>query len=161
MEKYEQLEQLKKIIHATHDSGDSEQQWFMSHAHSQDTRQFIQNHRHLTHSELQILSHLSDYDNATPFKILQTDSTLSQGMLSRYINRLSRQLLIEKYHPAHNKKEIFLKPTSLGYEIGTLHTELRQKIKEKETRILADYSNADINNMVEIVTALLNAHKDF
>jgi len=159
MEKYKQIEQLKQQLRKTRENGDFEREWFIKHAPSQTTRQFIQNQKHVTHSELQILSELTYNDTATPFKKLQSMSPLSQGMLSRYVNRLTAQTLVEKYHPIDNKKEIFLRLTKIGYELGMLHLTLHQTIRIQEERILSDYSDDDVTNLVQLATKLLDARK--
>ena len=159
MEKYKQIEQLKHKLRETHENSDFEREWFIKHAPSQTTRQFIQNQKHVTHSELQILSDLTRSEAATPFKQLQAASPLSQGMLSRYVNRLAAQTLIEKYHPIDNKKEVFLRPTKLGYELGTLHLALHQTIQAQEEHILSEHSDKDIATFVQIATQLIDTRK--
>ncbi|MFT9029933.1 MarR family winged helix-turn-helix transcriptional regulator [Leuconostoc pseudomesenteroides] len=159
MEKQQQFEKIKQLLRDSHSENDLEQQWFLKHAQSADARTFIATQKRFTHSELQILSQLVVNDNVTTFKTLQQTSNLSQGMLSRYVNHLAQLTLVEKFHPQDNKKEISLRLTNLGEELGRLHFELHRRISANEKQILGEYTEQEINTMLEILSKLINARQ--
>lgn len=159
MEKQQQFEKIKQLLRDSHSENDLEQQWFLKHAQSADARTFIATQKRFTHSELQILSQLVVNDSVTTFKTLQQTSNLSQGMLSRYVNHLAQLTLVEKFHPQDNKKEISLRLTNLGEELGRLHFELHRRISANEKQILGEYTEQEINTMLEILSKLINARQ--
>ncbi|MDI6667032.1 MarR family transcriptional regulator [Leuconostoc falkenbergense] len=159
MEKQQQFEKIKQLLRDSHSEDDAEQQWFLKHARSEQSRDFIATQKRFTHSELHILSQLVVNGNVTTFKILQQTSNLSQGMLSRYVNHLAQLTLIEKFHPQDNKKEISLRLTNLGKELGRLHLELHQRISTNEQKILEEYTDQEINTMLEVVSKLIAARQ--
>lgn len=159
MEKQQQFEKIKQLLRDSHSENDLEQQWFLKHAQSADARTIIATQKRFTHSELQILSQLVVNDNVTTFKILQQTSNLSQGMLSRYVNHLAQLTLVEKFHPQDNKKEISLRLTNLGEELGRLHCELHRRLSANEKKILGEYTEQEINTMLEILSKLINARQ--
>lgn len=69
----------------------------------------------MTHSEMEILSQLTTFKtNLVPYKTLQAQVSFSQGMFSRYINRLAKTELITKTkQPDNKKKKCFLQSLKL------------------------------------------------
>ena len=58
-----------------------------------------------------------------------------------------------------NKKEISLRLTNLGEELGRLHLELHQRISTNEQKILEEYTEQEINTMLDIVSKLIAARQ--
>ncbi|WP_057895142.1 MarR family winged helix-turn-helix transcriptional regulator [Lacticaseibacillus brantae] len=148
------LKKFKEVFDQLHtdEGADPEKQWLMNHAQSDSTRAAIRNSRNFTHSELAILSTLTEHDDTLAFKLLQEESSLSQGMLSRYVERLANNGLIEKFHTPENQKAVMLRNTTIGHEIGDLHLKLHAAQNRRYKEVLNRYSRSE----QETVLAFLN-----
>ncbi|WP_137597768.1 MarR family winged helix-turn-helix transcriptional regulator [Paucilactobacillus kaifaensis] len=114
----------------------------------------------MTHSEMQILSKLAGFHiPLTPYKTLQAEVSFSQGMFSRYINRLNRANLIIKTKQADNKKEVYLSITTIGQYVAKLHTRMHQLEQQNNEQALANFSPDEIQTAIKIINSLNTAPK--
>ncbi|MDR3190169.1 MAG: MarR family transcriptional regulator [Lactobacillaceae bacterium] len=160
MSKYDQIQALIRTMSDANHEEDSEIKWFLKHATLPSTVDIIKNAKNFTHSELEILSTLAQSADPITFKALQATSALSQGMLSRYINRLQKQQLLEKFHAATNKKEVWLKLSATGREIGALHLELHAQMHKDFEQVLSHYSDADIDLVIKFAQDVFTTRKN-
>jgi len=138
---------------------DPEKQWLMSHAQSETTKTALRAARNFTHSELAILSTLSEHDDTLAFKLLQEESDLSQGMLSRYVDRLAKNGLLEKFHTPENQKAVMLRATPIGHEIGALHLKLHATQNRRYKEVLNHYSRGEQETVLAFLTEFADARK--
>ena len=137
------------------DDNDPEKQWLLDHAKTAEVKAKIAQARNFTHSELAILSALAETETALAFKDLQDQSTLSQGMLSRYVDRLAKQGLVEKFHAPENQKAVLLRATDTGAAIGTLHVKLHQVQQKRYKEMIGKYSRSEQETVVKFLTDFL------
>lgn len=156
------LIELKKVLDQTHrdDNEDPEKNWMQEHAKTKEVAKLIGNSFLFTHSELKILSELS-VKGTMLFKDLQDNSELSQGMLSRYIARLSKKNLIEKYHTKENKKSVVLKITDTGKEIGELHQELHKSQNKSYEEMLNKYTVAEVDMVINFLNDVIEVRNEW
>lgn len=113
----------------------------------------------LTHSEMKILSELTTFSsNVVPYKKLQERMLFSQGMFSRYINRLSKAELITKTNQLNNKKEVVLSITEVGKYVAKLHTHMHRLEEQHNEKALLPFSKAEVQTAIEVLNSL-NANK--
>lgn len=158
MKKTDELQQVIARIRNEADE-DPERAWLAAHAQIPAVADLVGKTKHFTHSELMILTVLARADAAVPFKAIQEQSDLSQGMLSRYVDRLAKQKLIEKFHTPTNKKAVVLRTTSMGQEIGQLHDELHRRQQQNYDAVLTRYSDADLTLVTRFLNDLMDARE--
>ncbi|KIS02864.1 MarR family winged helix-turn-helix transcriptional regulator [Paucilactobacillus wasatchensis] len=111
----------------------------------------------MTHSEMEILSELTNFDhNLIPYKVLQERVLFSQGMFSRYINRLDKAELITKIKQANNKKEVLLSITETGKYVAKLHADMHRLEREHNENALTSFSPAEIQTTIKVLHSLTN-----
>jgi|GEM_PF-1855515 len=155
------INELQQVMARIREDGndDPEHAWLATHAQTPAVAELVGKTKHFTHSELMILTVLARADAAVPFKSIQEQSDLSQGMLSRYIDRLAKQKLIEKFHTPNNKKAVVLRTTAMGQEIGQLHDELHRRQQQNYEAVLEQYSDADLTLVTRFLNDLMDARE--
>ncbi|BAP85795.1 transcriptional regulator [Paucilactobacillus hokkaidonensis JCM 18461] len=109
----------------------------------------------MTHSEMEILSQLTTFKtNLVPYKTLQAQVSFSQGMFSRYINRLAKTELITKTKQPDNKKEVLLTITQTGRYVAKLHTRMHQLEQEHNEAVLAQFSKDEVQTTIKVLNSL-------
>lgn len=109
----------------------------------------------LTHNEMQLLSVLSQQSvDVTPYKELQAQVDFSQGLFSRYVNRLAKAGLIEKSKRADNKKAVQLSITKTGRYAADLHDEMHRVEIIAYEKSLAQFKSAEVETTIKVLSAL-------
>ncbi|MCH4170688.1 MAG: MarR family winged helix-turn-helix transcriptional regulator [Lactobacillus sp.] len=111
----------------------------------------------LTHSEGQILSALADAVEPLSYKRLSEQMPFTQGMFSRYINRLAKAGLIHKLKRANNHKEIILDISATGLQVAELHTKMHIIEAQHYQQALGAFSAQDIQIATNVIEKLSQA----
>ncbi|MFL2063976.1 MarR family winged helix-turn-helix transcriptional regulator [Latilactobacillus sakei] len=159
MSKLAKLQEMIAKLHAENNQ-DPERDWLLQHLQTNKTPEMMAQAKKLTHSELAILTQLAQAGEAIPFKQLQAQSELSQGMLSRYIQRLAKNRLVEKFHTPENQKAVVLRITARGQEIGELHHQLHQRQRQNYEAVLANYSEAEVETIAQFIEQMIAAREN-
>ncbi len=158
MSKLIQFQKMMARLHKENDQ-DPERDWLLAHLKQTASEAAVTQAKKLTHSELEILTQLAQAGAAVPFKQLQAHSDLSQGMLSRYIQRLAKNKLVEKFHTPENQKAVVLRVTALGQSVGSLHYQLHQKQQRNYEAVLANYSEAELEKISTFIDQMIEARE--
>lgn len=115
----------------------------------------------MTHSEMQILSKLTETGTTlVAYKDLQAQVSFSQGMFSRYINRLAKATLITKAKHADNKKEVFLSITQVGLYVAKLHARMHQLEQQNNEQALTKFTSEEIQTAIRVINSLNTANHE-
>lgn len=88
-----------------------------------------------------------DLVNAVPF---------SQGLVSRYVNRLAKAGLVTKTHPAGNRKTVWLTISAVGTRVNHLHLAMHQAEDQAANAVLAALPPEAVNATIKVLTALVD-----
>lgn len=110
----------------------------------------IPNAEKLSIIELDVIGLISQYPDSKISDLLPYTS-LTQGALSKMINRLVGYLFVEKYHHQSNQKDTYLKLTDQGSIISDTHTVFHRSQDKKISEALSEYSDQDFKIAAEII----------
>lgn len=110
----------------------------------------IPNAEKLSIIELDVIGLISQYPDSKISDLL-SHTSLTQGALSKMINRLVGYLFVEKYHHQGNQKDTYLKLTDQGSIISDTHTVFHRNQDKKISEALSKYSDQDFKIAAEIV----------
>ena len=109
----------------------------------------------LTHNEMQILSQLNNTSaELVPYKELLILMPFSQGLFSRYVNRLAKASLIEKSKKADNKKAVQLSITETGRYAAKLHDEMHRVEIASYEKSLSNFDSEEIETAIRVLSQL-------
>ncbi|MFT8324818.1 MarR family winged helix-turn-helix transcriptional regulator [Oenococcus sicerae] len=106
----------------------------------------------LSISDLDVLSAVAHYRDSRISEIVDHLS-LTQGAVSKIVNKLSGLRLIEKYHQPNNKKDTYLKVTTVGDRVHTLHAEYHKEMDQQ----LCDFSKHFTDEQLVLVGNFLSS----
>jgi len=159
MTKIDQIQTLFEQSRHPNNGSDPERTWLVSNA-TPETAAFINDVTKFNHPELEILSLIARNDGHLKLKELQSQIDISQGLLSRYINRGVKNNILTKEHLPQNKKELSLTLTPLGQEIGELHLRLHDHLETSYQNIINQYSDAELDTVIKFMTDIFNVRKN-
>lgn len=111
----------------------------------------------MTHSEMQILSYVTDAPSHTlAYQDLVNQVAFSQGMLSRYVKKLTNAALLTRFHREDNKKAVYVSVTDLGQLIAKLHADMHKSERELYAQALRPFDAKQLQDAVDVLSALAN-----
>ncbi|WP_295789983.1 MarR family winged helix-turn-helix transcriptional regulator [uncultured Veillonella sp.] len=116
--------------------------------------------KRFNHSEMQIISYIeANDDNTATYQELVQAMPFSQGMLSRYVKRLSTEGLIVKFHKSNDLKSILLRTTELGNSFALIHNELHKLEDKYYENLLGSLPSEKVQHTLEVLEIILNSKR--
>lgn len=112
------------------------------------------NQDRFSHSEMKLLSYIDNHGGECSYQQLTQELELSQGMISRYVNRLTTNGLLEKFHRNGNKKSVYLKITPTGQRVSHIHLTMHRREDEYYNQILEKIDENDLQATLNILQKL-------
>lgn len=107
----------------------------------------------LNHSQIHLLSQVNQAGEL-PYKTLTQEVAFSQGMLSRYVNKLIELDLLRRVNLPDNNKAYNLTVTATGAKIAQLHDALHQRQDELMSDALVTFSPKELRTTMQVLDAL-------
>jgi DNA-binding MarR family transcriptional regulator len=85
---------------------------------------------------------------------------MTQGAMSKLVNRLVKYSFVEKYHRVDNKKDTYLRVTDLGKEVEEIHRKFHQKLNDRLEQVLHQFSKQDIETTITVLRAINEARDE-
>lgn len=116
--------------------------------------------KRFNHSEMQIISYIeANDDNTATYQELVQAMPFSQGMLSRYVKRLSTEGLVVKFHKSNDLKSILLRTTELGNSFALIHNELHKLEDKYYEDLLGSLPSEKVQHTLEVLEIILNSKR--
>lgn len=116
--------------------------------------------KRFNHSEMQIISYIeANDDNTATHQELVQAMPFSQGMLSRYVKRLSTEGLVVKFHKSNDLKSILLRTTELGNSFALIHNELHKLEDKYYEDLLGSLPSEKVQHTLEVLEIILNSKR--
>lgn len=81
---------------------------------------------------------------------------LTQGAVSKILNRLVRYGFVEKYHQPQNKKDTYLKLTADGQKVADAHAQYHEHQQAELQAVVAAYTEDEIAKFVSLMAEINN-----
>ena len=107
----------------------------------------------LNHSQISILS-IVNTAGEMPYKQLTEKVAFSQGMVSRYVNKLIKLNLLKKVNLPDNKKAYHLAITESGAVAAELHDQLHEEENARFSDALAGFSPRELRTTLQVLEAM-------
>ena len=97
---------------------------------------------------------IAEKKEPTAYQALTQDLEISQGMISRYVKRLTAEGLLLKKYQQNNKKSVYLEITPSGQLVADIHREMHQREATYYADLLKDVSDADLEAAIKLLKML-------
>ncbi|KRL10377.1 regulatory protein MarR [Lentilactobacillus otakiensis DSM 19908 = JCM 15040] len=107
----------------------------------------------LTISDLHIMR-AAARDNGVKISAIVDQVALTQGAVSKIVNKLAAKGLVEKFHQSNNKKDTFVKLTTTGQIINQIHSDYHEREEAQLAKFADDYSKTDLETIATFMAQL-------
>ncbi|WP_443689855.1 mucin-binding protein [Pediococcus pentosaceus] len=76
---------------------------------------------------------------------------MTQGAISKLVNRLVEYGFVEKYHMKGNQKDTYLRLTNLGRKVEAIHHQFHQELEQRLEQALDQFTEQDIRITVSVL----------
>lgn len=111
-----------------------------------------------TATEVHCVQAIQEIDNPNVQK-LSRELYMTRGAISKLMKKLLAKELIESYQREDNKKEIYYKLTSKGYEVFTIHERLHAQFQERDRQVFDNIKDEQYDAMLSFIEQY-SAHLD-
>lgn len=109
----------------------------------------------LNHAEMTILDYLAHASHQTvAYCDLVAAMPFSQGLVSRYLTRLAKLAVIEKFHKVGNRKTVYLTITEQGKILAQVHQQMHVKEAAAYHDALAQVPASDVAATLRVIAQL-------
>lgn len=116
---------------------------------------YVENAEKLVVSDLDVIALINANENQRISDLLPyTD--LTQGAVSKILNRLVRYGFVEKYHQPQNKKDTYLKLTADGQKVADAHAQYHEYQQAELQAVVAAYTEDEIAKFVSLMAEINN-----
>lgn len=116
---------------------------------------YVENAEKLVVSDLDVIALINANENQRISDLLPyTD--LTQGAVSKILNRLVRYGFVEKYHQPQNKKDTYLKLTADGQKVADGHAQYHEHQQAELQAVVAAYTEDEIAKFVSLMAEINN-----
>ncbi|ABJ68102.1 winged helix DNA-binding protein [Pediococcus pentosaceus] len=109
----------------------------------------IKNLNKLSIIELDVIAWIADYN--LKINDLLRYINMTQGAISKLVNRLVEYGFVEKYHMKGNQKDTYLRLTNLGREVEAVHHQFHQELERRLEQALDQFTEQDIRITVSVL----------
>ncbi|GAA2969864.1 MarR family winged helix-turn-helix transcriptional regulator [Lentilactobacillus parakefiri] len=113
----------------------------------------------LTINDLHILRAVGHSDGVKISAIVD-QVPLTQGAVSKAVNKLTTKGLVHKFHQAGNRKDNFVALTAVGSVINQIHTDYHHREEALLQELAANYSKNDLETIAAFVSKLNQIRKN-
>ncbi|MBD1501240.1 MarR family winged helix-turn-helix transcriptional regulator [Weissella cibaria] len=116
---------------------------------------YVENAKKLVVSDLDVIALINSNENQR-ISDLVPYTDLTQGAVSKILNRLVRYGFVEKYHQPQNKKDTYLKLTVDGQKVADAHTQYHEHQQAELQAVLAEFSEDDLTKFISLMSQVNN-----
>lgn len=114
---------------------------------------YVKNAEKLVVSDLDVITLINSNENHRISDLLPyTD--LTQGAVSKILNRLVRYNFVEKYHQPKNKKDTYLKLTTDGQKVAIAHAKYHEHQQAELQTVVAEFSKDEITKFISLMSQI-------
>ena len=111
-----------------------------------------------TATEVHCVEAIQEIDNPNVQK-LSRELYMTRGAISKLTKKLLAKKLIESYQHDDNKKEIYYKLTTKGYEVFATHERLHAQFQERDRKVFENVKDEQYDAMLSFIEQY-SAHLD-
>ncbi|GAA6817541.1 MarR family transcriptional regulator [Helicobacter pylori] len=111
-----------------------------------------------TATEVHCVEAIQEIDNPNVQK-LSRELYMTRGAISKLTKKLLAKELIESYQRDDNKKEIYYKLTTKGYEVFAIHERLHAQFQERDRKVFENVKDEQYDAMLSFIEQY-SAHLD-
>lgn len=111
-----------------------------------------------TATEVHCVEAIQEIDNPNVQK-LSRELYMTRGAISKLTKKLLAKGLIESYQRDDNKKEIYYKLTTKGYEVFAIHERLHAQFQERDRKVFENVKDEQYDAMLSFIEQY-SAHLD-
>ncbi|MBF7019450.1 MarR family transcriptional regulator [Staphylococcus sp. 18_1_E_LY] len=111
-----------------------------------------------TATEVHCVEAIQEIDNPNVQK-LSRELYMTRGAISKLTKKLIAKELIESYQRDDNKKEIYYKLTTKGYEVFAIHERLHAQFQERDRKVFENVKDEQYDAMLSFIEQY-SAHLD-
>lgn len=107
----------------------------------------------LTINDLHVIQVVAHSEDAMISDVV-TRLPLTQGAVSKIVNKLAKAGLLTKTHKSANKKETYIQLTSLAKKINAIHERYHQEMNDKLQELTDQFTPADLQIVRDFLAKL-------